>query len=348
LGAEISDAWAELIADRDIGNGKSTVRYAAGQPMGFLSSWAVMAVTHHIILNYCTLKLGKDFSKVKYLIIGDDMTVSDQDVARMYRQVMDNLGVEISEGKSLSPDSSKPVGEIAKRLFIDGEEISPIPPNVLVESTGSLYGLLEIDRVLQDRGYYDQGGSNPPELRRDSVLDSLLLKSRVRNSFPAQLLLGSPFRRDPPLSRVRSVWEGLGTPSLEGLYNRYLLGVCSGRIDRMKQQLTLLREVEGVPGNSDKTLTPIIRLFVKTQLHELAQILEEQKRLNDSAIYGSEPIKGRDILEELLCRPGPEDIKWFSTKREIRVKKLSVIIFDFHKWITSEGFLPHVHLPRIK
>jgi hypothetical protein len=28
-------------------------RYAVGQPMGALSSWAMLAITHHMIMQYC-------------------------------------------------------------------------------------------------------------------------------------------------------------------------------------------------------------------------------------------------------------------------------------------------------
>lgn len=47
-----ASAWANLLVGRDYFNssiGKS-LRYAVGQPMGALSSWAMLALTHHFIV----------------------------------------------------------------------------------------------------------------------------------------------------------------------------------------------------------------------------------------------------------------------------------------------------------
>lgn len=48
--------WAKLLTDRDFiissqkYDIKTTVRYAVGQPMGALSSWAMLALIHHFIV----------------------------------------------------------------------------------------------------------------------------------------------------------------------------------------------------------------------------------------------------------------------------------------------------------
>lgn len=35
------------------------VRYAVGQPMGALSSWAMLAITHHFLVQYASMKCGR-------------------------------------------------------------------------------------------------------------------------------------------------------------------------------------------------------------------------------------------------------------------------------------------------
>lgn len=35
-----------------------SVRYGVGQPMGILSSWAMLALTHHVIVQYSAMLVG--------------------------------------------------------------------------------------------------------------------------------------------------------------------------------------------------------------------------------------------------------------------------------------------------
>jgi len=54
IGDEGAQAWKNLLVDRDYrlkdSENDITLRYAVGQPMGALSSWAMLAVTHHLIV----------------------------------------------------------------------------------------------------------------------------------------------------------------------------------------------------------------------------------------------------------------------------------------------------------
>jgi len=60
FGSKLAEAWRDLLVGReyivpknDYGISQPFVKYAVGQPMGALSSWAMLAVTHHIIVQYC-------------------------------------------------------------------------------------------------------------------------------------------------------------------------------------------------------------------------------------------------------------------------------------------------------
>ena len=135
---DLAKAWARLMVKRDfhvtITDRDSTryhnVRYACGQPMGFLSSWSAFALTHHVIVRMCALRLGlTNFED--YVIIGDDVTIFNTEVAREYRLFLDRMNINISEGKSLQSGGSPSSAEIAKRLFKNGEELSPIPHDAI-------------------------------------------------------------------------------------------------------------------------------------------------------------------------------------------------------------------------
>lgn len=178
--AGLGEGWLRIMTDRDfylslshsekkeydcldLGDGK--VRYSTGQPMGALSSWAGLAVTHHFILQAASLALpGRIGWEERYEILGDDLTVYDERLADEYLRVMKLLGVEINLSKSIvSP--SKPIFEFAKRTFNNGIDVSPIPFKQLLGNSLS-------DRVSQFIAYTSRG-----------LLTNLSLLRRVLSRF---------------------------------------------------------------------------------------------------------------------------------------------------------------------
>jgi hypothetical protein len=81
--------------------------------MGTYSSWPVFTLTHHLVVQYCAHLCGfKDLSFNQYILLGDDIVIKNDDVARMYIRVMTRMGVEISTNKT---HVSKDTYEFAKR-----------------------------------------------------------------------------------------------------------------------------------------------------------------------------------------------------------------------------------------
>lgn len=99
-GPDIAKAWGKLISEREFTDGRDRVTYAAGQPMGILSSWSVFALSHHAIIRYAASREGFS-SFTDYVILGDDVSIFNTKVARRYHTFMIGLGVEISLDKSL-------------------------------------------------------------------------------------------------------------------------------------------------------------------------------------------------------------------------------------------------------
>jgi hypothetical protein len=136
---ELAEAWAKLLVGREWHlksntYGNATVKYSVGQPMGALSSWAMLALTHHFIVQYAANMLNSGPDKgiwfEDYAILGDDIVIADDAVAKVYLSIMEDLGVEINLSKSLVSD--KGVMEFAKRLISPLAEYSPIgPKNIL-------------------------------------------------------------------------------------------------------------------------------------------------------------------------------------------------------------------------
>jgi hypothetical protein len=94
----------------------------------------MLALTHHFIVQYAASSLSSGPNKgvwfEDYAILGDDIVIADDSVAKVYLSLMESLGVEINLSKSLVSD--KGVMEFAKRLISPLAEYSPIgPKNIL-------------------------------------------------------------------------------------------------------------------------------------------------------------------------------------------------------------------------
>jgi len=132
----IGKSWETLLVGRDYSYGKLRLRYAVGQPMGALSSWAMLAMTHHFLVQFAAWRVGYTAWFRHYAILGDDIVILDSVVARSYLLVMDELGVGINLGKSLI--SHKGVFEFAKRFRVPGYDCSPISLKEVSVAAGSL------------------------------------------------------------------------------------------------------------------------------------------------------------------------------------------------------------------
>jgi hypothetical protein len=126
----IGECWSKLLVSRDYrANFKEfgvddRLRYSVGQPMGALSSWAMLAITHHYIAQLSAVKAANlvkstegpfwisspvDFQVFNmntpwytgYEILGDDIVFFEEDVAAQYLIIMEELGVPINLSKSV-------------------------------------------------------------------------------------------------------------------------------------------------------------------------------------------------------------------------------------------------------
>jgi hypothetical protein len=147
MGSEFALAWSTLLRERDwiILNRKEAVpyRYAVGQPMGAYSSFPMLALTHHVIVQIAASRAGQSLWFSNYAILGDDIVIANRAVAIHYLTIMrDTLGVEINLSKSL--ESTNGVMEFAKRLLKGNDDLSPISPKVLLLATRNILFLPDL------------------------------------------------------------------------------------------------------------------------------------------------------------------------------------------------------------
>lgn len=150
--------WASLLVGRSydffqMGYDKyhGNYRYAVGQPMGALSSWAMLALTHHFIVQCSawlskTTPVGSWYSN--YALLGDDLVVGDLSVKDQYLTILKSLGMEVNVHKSIISETGRCM-EFAKRTIYLGTDVSPIPLKEVASAQELLPALVQFGRKYQ-------------------------------------------------------------------------------------------------------------------------------------------------------------------------------------------------------
>lgn len=101
----------------------TSIKYITGQPMGALSSWAMLALTHHVMVQIAANRAGLPPGSFHlYLVLGDDLVIAHEGVAKHYLKLAKEWEVEINLSKSvLSRNGSF---EFAKRFFYKGSDVT--------------------------------------------------------------------------------------------------------------------------------------------------------------------------------------------------------------------------------
>lgn len=135
FGAEYAKNWVSLLVNRpyhisyiDI-HSKERINerlfYRTGQPMGSLSSWAMLALSHHVIVQIASIIAGVKVPFTGYALLGDDIVIWSKAVQKEYLNIMGSFGVDINLTKSIV--SRTGIGlEFAKRTILNGIDVSPL------------------------------------------------------------------------------------------------------------------------------------------------------------------------------------------------------------------------------
>ena len=94
------------------------IAFLCGQPLGYYGSWSLFSLSHHYIVWLAAKKayphLNRPFKD--YALLGDDILITDKQVALQYRKLLDRLGVTISDAKSIVSDTG--AVEFAKKFWV--------------------------------------------------------------------------------------------------------------------------------------------------------------------------------------------------------------------------------------
>lgn len=150
LGEKFANSWAKLLTGRPAIFEGVPYYYSVGQPMGAYSSWAIMALAHHIIVQIAARRAGWTTWFDLYAVLGDDVAIANKAVALNYLVLMRDLGVDINLFKSL--ESIIGVAEFAKRLIGPLGDMSPISPKLILQTALRPAALTEVIRDMINRG----------------------------------------------------------------------------------------------------------------------------------------------------------------------------------------------------
>lgn len=336
LFGDLVHEWSDLLVNRNFTFKSKNIRYAVGQPMGLLTSWAAFSATHHVIINM--MKNDKSF----YAIIGDDVGISSREGATRYQNFMQEIGVSINDAKSLIPSHDNKVAEIAKRQFMEGKEISPIPPRVLLESTGSLEGLLEFLQVLANRtGKFKELSElelrgvrrivrKNKEFDTDKFQVLLTCSLQQYNPFGEYLNLLAPIKNE-----VTPRWnESIPTMTYQGELDSWMLRSAVNMVNQNPLALSALG-LGPSPRPSASQSSPLISSYLGLR----RKVLEELFRRSEQRVtheYGEEnshkeiPLTSIDVYNEILSGPDPLSPKDFMEKRRIRRKQAVDLLYRYY------------------
>lgn len=168
----------------------SSVAYGVGNPMGAYSSWNSFALAHHYVVYYCCRELGIDWRNAPYVLLGDDIMIKHDELAKKYMDVVHSLGVEFSLQKShISPH----VFEFAKRLFYCGKEVTPFPISAFKTVRNSPSLMLNILVNEEPKGWVNSYGTprNLSELYRYLSFSSKFCDEKEKMFFIATHLMSA-------------------------------------------------------------------------------------------------------------------------------------------------------------
>lgn len=168
--ARAAQLWAKLLVDRYYSvvlppekdrnfevsaDTPKAVIYSVGQPMGALSSWAMLALTHHAIVHWAAHRARAKYPKAtipiafrNYAVLGDDIVIANKYVAHEYLRILEEIGVKAGLAKSIVSKGQFYV-EFAKKFFVPSGRADMLPLKEVIATLSST--LLTCEFVKQHR-----------------------------------------------------------------------------------------------------------------------------------------------------------------------------------------------------
>lgn len=118
-----AESWKEIMVGYQFDYQKGNIYYKTGNPMGFYSSFTSFALAHHFFVWLSCRRSQVNFKRCPYMLLGDDIVIGNDKVAREYKQLLMEWDIPFSPDKTYTSFFGF---EFAKQIRYKGFNISPL------------------------------------------------------------------------------------------------------------------------------------------------------------------------------------------------------------------------------
>lgn len=335
------DLW-KLVLDREWNSSDGPIRYSVGQPMGAYSSFAMLALTNHVLVHIAMIRHKRN-PKRRYAVLGDDVAIADEKVSKSYRGLLEYLGVEVNPIKGFDGG----ILEFAKKLHtITRINISPLgAKNILLTLRNPAF-LSSVLKELWDKEFPLVFRLKPRKEIR------LRAKRRVRG-------ISIPFITSDNLIKLfSSLWSNVVHQN--GKFVLKLPKGKTGSVMKYSYVGVLLRLASYIgPRSGLWYIGPEVRGYLQGWDYDLYQKiwwdivkrLISKRKLSSVGIFSPTSQANRFVREGVHCSTKLQIVNAIKFQREARISVFRVLR---NQWllglnlIREAFFIPLVSLPKVR
>lgn len=141
FGSEYADQWKYLMVGEPFSYKENDYFYQTGNPMGAYSSFVTFAICHHLFVYIACKRAGVNWKRCKYMILGDDIVIAHDNVAKCYKELLLEWDIPFSKDKTFTSVNGF---EFAKQVSLHRKNISPFPLSALIDRRSESFTGLSI------------------------------------------------------------------------------------------------------------------------------------------------------------------------------------------------------------
>ena len=352
LGEHLTSLWLELLTGRNFlhkfakkserefhsPTDFDLIRYGRGQPMGALSSWSSMAMVHHLLVQFAAFLWSSKFhsdvfardylagihpDKIKsewfedYLILGDDLVIFHEGIAKEYLRLAEALGIKVGIQKSFISEDG--FINFASQSYVDDKNVSPLSFKEFI-GVDSLTSRAELALRAGRRGWFDLTSS-----KWIAPLCKMFLSERIWSKVQLNLNQGSSH---PIVSWILSVLLVPGSQRFadSGLPRVSIKHTLSTMLKKSVIWTKPLKDL-GSLSNEWKDWSLIVKILLGNVNSVYGEFLQNRKRLEafNKWLELTMSVEGEEILQIILYNQISERLdKWIKRYR-VPLKTLQVV-----------------------
>jgi hypothetical protein len=324
---DLANAWWTLLAERTftVAWSGDHITYGTGQPMGAYASWPLCTLAHHLVMHYSAYKIGLANVNNHYRILGDDNVRDNESLSIFYEETLRNLGCELNPYKGTLSRSgvSHSSAEVAKRLYLNGIDISPLTPGIIKD----LINPALINNALKDINQIFENPALPVH-----ILNQVVPKNKRDKCW---MLCTNPFNGvikpgEPGYDDHADIWdEILEDNEYNEVMRRYRIKSLVDKANEFNVKNSLLNTwvrlqaepqnvVESVEGDMELLSVPPYATS-KCQKHILRELFRAIDKLKAPYAY-----LGDKALEEVEYLPDPNSP--FTDRKDLRSTHTTLLV----------------------